>query len=135
MARGTRHRGPHRADRLRDDPRPAGRGQPADVQRWLDHGLPDPEDILDLKFYSGSALNDVNYNNAEVDAILEEARVEQDAGRRLELYQEAERLIIEDAAWLPLYFSQAHVVINADIEGWFEPPMVIPRLRFVQVNR
>lgn len=96
---------------------------------------PDPEDILDLKFYSGSALNDVNYNNAEVDAILEEARVEQDAGRRLELYQQAERLIIEDAAWLPLYFSQAHVVINADVEGWFEPPMVIPRLRFVQVNR
>ena len=96
---------------------------------------PDPEDILDLKFYSGSALNDVNYNNAEVDAILEEARVEQDAGRRLELYQQAELLIIEDAAWLPLYFSQAHVVINADVEGWFEPPMVIPRLRFVQVNR
>jgi len=96
---------------------------------------PDPEDILDLKFHSGSALNDVNYSNAGVDAILEEARIEQDAGRRLELYQEAERLIIEDAAWLPLYFSQSHVVINEDVEGWFEPPMVIPRLRFVRVNR
>ena len=96
---------------------------------------PDPEDILDLKFHSESALNDVNYSNAGVDAILEEARIEQDAGRRLELYQEAERLIIEDAAWLPLYFSQSHVVINADVEGWFEPPMVIPRLRFVKVNR
>lgn len=96
---------------------------------------PDPEDILDLKFHSGSALNDVNYSNAEVDSILEEARVEQDAARRLELYQQAERLIIEDAAWLPLYFSQSHVVINEAVEGWFEPPMVIPRLRFVQVNR
>ena len=96
---------------------------------------PDPEDILDLKFHSGSALNDVNYGNADVDAILEEARVEQDPGRRLELYQQAELLIIEDAAWLPLYFSQSHVVINEDVEGWFEPPMVIPRLRFVSVNR
>ena len=96
---------------------------------------PDPEDILDLKFYSGSALNDVNYSNADVDAILEEARIEQDPGRRLELYQQAEILIIEDAAWLPLYFSQSHVVINEDVEGWFEPPMVIPRLRFVRVNR
>ena len=96
---------------------------------------PDPEDILDLKFHSESALNDVNYSNADVDAILEEARIEQDAGRRLELYQQAERLIIEDAAWLPLYFSQSHVVINEDVEGWFEPPMVIPRLRFVRVNR
>ena len=96
---------------------------------------PDPEDILDLKFYSGSALNDVNYSNTDVDAILEEARIEQDPGRRLELYQQAEILIIEDAAWLPLYFSQSHVVINEDVEGWFEPPMVIPRLRFVRVNR
>lgn len=96
---------------------------------------PDPEDILDLKFHSESELNDVGYSNPEVDAILDRARTEQDTTARLALYQEAERLIVQDAAWLPLYFSQAHVVINADIEGWFEPPMVIPRLRFVQVNR
>ena len=111
----------------------AGRLQMFNAGWIMDY--PDPEDILDLKFHSGSALNDVNYDNAEVDAILEEARVEQDAARRLELYQQAERLIIEDAAWLPLYFSQSHVVINADVEGWFEPPMVIPRLRFVRVDR
>ena len=96
---------------------------------------PDPEDILDLKFHSDSTLNDVGYSNLDVDALLSQARVEQDSGARLALYQEAERLIIEDAAWLPLYFSQSHVVVNADIEGWFEPPMVIPRLRFVIVDR
>ena len=111
----------------------AGRLQMFNAGWIMDY--PDPEDILDLKLHSESALNDVNYDSPEVDALLEEARVEQDAGRRLELYQQAERLIIEDAAWLPLYFSQAHVVINADVEGWFEPPMVIPRLRFVRVNR
>ena len=96
---------------------------------------PDPEDILDLKFHSDSTLNDVGYSNVEVDALLTQARVEQDSGTRLALYQEAERLIIEDAAWLPLYFSQSHVVVNADVKGWFEPPMVLPRLRFVIVDR
>ncbi|MYI82254.1 MAG: peptide ABC transporter substrate-binding protein [Chloroflexi bacterium] len=96
---------------------------------------PDPEDILDLKFHSGSELNDVGYSNAEVDAILDRARTEQDTAARLALYQEAERLIVEDAAWLPLYFSRVHVVVNADVEGWFEPPMVIPRLRYITVNR
>ena len=93
------------------------------------------ESVLDLKFYSESTLNDVGYSNDDVDALLEEARVEQDSGARLALYQEAERLIIEDAAWLPLYFSQSHVVVNADVKGWFEPPMVLPRLRFVIVDR
>ena len=96
---------------------------------------PDPEDILDLKFHTESELNDVGYSNPEVDEILDRARTEQDGAARLALYQEAERLIIEDAAWLPLYFSRTHVVVNADVDGWFEPPMVIPRLRHVTVNR
>lgn len=96
---------------------------------------PDPEDILDLKFHSGSQLNDLGYENPVVDDLLERARVELDPELRLELYRDAEELIVQDAAWLPLYFSQAHVVVKEAVTGWFEPPMVIPRLRFVEVNR
>ncbi len=96
---------------------------------------PDPEDILDLKFHSTSELNDLSYENPQVDALLEEARTELDSEVRLDLYREVEQLIVQDAAWLPLYFSQAHVVVNEAVEGWFEPEMVIPRLRFVEVNR
>ena len=96
---------------------------------------PDPEDILDLKFHSESALNDVSYANAEVDQLLNAARVERDPELRLQQYQDAERLIVQDAAWLPLYFSQSHVVVNEDVIGWFEPPMVIPRLRYIEVIR
>jgi ABC-type transport system substrate-binding protein len=61
--------------------------------------------------------------------------MEQDPERRLQLYQQAEQTIIEDVAWIPLYFEQAHVVISEDVQGWFEPPMVVPRLRFVSVTR
>ncbi|MCC6238382.1 MAG: peptide ABC transporter substrate-binding protein [Dehalococcoidia bacterium] len=96
---------------------------------------PDPEDILDLKFHSGSELNDLNYKNAEVDDLLNRARVERDPQRRIQLYQDAEKKIVEDAVWLPLYFSNAHVVVKAEVKGWFEAPMVIPRLRFVEVTR
>ena len=111
----------------------AGRLQMFNAGWIMDY--PDPESVLDLKFHSGSSLNDVRYDNPDVDALLEQARVEQDPGERLALYQRAERLIIDDAAWLPLYFSQAHVVVNADVEGWFEPPMVLPRLRFLDIDR
>ena len=96
---------------------------------------PDPEDILDLKFHSESPLNDIGYSNPEVDALLDRARVEPDPARRIVLYQDAERLIVEDVAWIPLYFSVSHVVVNEAIEGWFEPPMVVPRLRYIQVSR
>jgi oligopeptide transport system substrate-binding protein len=96
---------------------------------------PDPEDILDLKFHSASSLNDVGYSNAVVDALLEQARVERDSAIRNDLYKQAEQLIIDDVAWIPLYFSQSHVVVNEAVGGWFEPPMVIPRLRFINIER
>ncbi len=96
---------------------------------------PDPESILDLKFHSESSLNDVNYSNPEVDRLLEEARVEPNPEARMQLYQQAEEIIVEEAAWLPLYFSQAHVVVNEAVQNWFEPPIVLPRLRYIEVNR
>ena len=80
-------------------------------------------------------MNDINYSHPEVDSLLDRARIERDPELRIQLYQQAELLIVEDVAWIPLYFTQSHVVVNADVHGWFEPPMVIPRLRFVTVDR
>lgn len=96
---------------------------------------PDPEDILDIKLHSESSLNNINYSNPDVDAILDRARIEQDQELRMELYREAELLIIEDAPWLPLYFGVSHIVVRPEVEGWFDPPMVTPRLRYIEVNR
>lgn len=96
---------------------------------------PDPESILDLKFHSESQLNDVSYKNPEVDDLLDRARIEPDPQRRIDLYKQVEQLLIDNVVWIPLYFAQSHVVVNADVDGWFEPPIVLPRLRFVTVNR
>lgn len=96
---------------------------------------PDPEDILDIKFHSESSLNDTGYSNPEVDSLLEQARVEQNPDRRLSLYQDVERLLLDEASWLPLYFGVNHVVVKDNVTGWFEPPMVIPRLRYITVER
>jgi ABC-type transport system substrate-binding protein len=111
----------------------AGRLQMFNAGWIMDY--PDPEDVLDLKFHSQSTLNDVNYKNPQVDSLLDQARVERSAERRIQLYQEAERVIVQEAAWLPLYFSESHVVINKAVKNWIEPPMVLPRLRYVEVDR
>ena len=96
---------------------------------------PDPESIIDLKFHSDSALNDIGYSNPQVDALLEAARTERDEAARLELYREAQVVLIEDAAWLPLYFGISHQVVKPEVVGFFDPPMVMPRLRFIEVQR
>ena len=95
---------------------------------------PDPESVIDLKFHSTSALNDVRYENAEVDGLIEAARVEQDPERRLQLYRDAEKILIDEAAWVPLYFPLSHVVVAPRVEGWFDPPLIMPRLRFISVT-
>jgi oligopeptide transport system substrate-binding protein len=96
---------------------------------------PDPEDVLDLKFHSKSALNDIGYANTQVDALLERARTERDPAARIKMYQDVEKILVNEVAWLPLYYSITHQVVNPAVKGWFEPPMVIPRLRFVSVER
>ena len=64
---------------------------------------PDPEDVLDLLFHSGSRQNNTNYSNPDVDKLVEQARAETDPTKRADLYQQAERIILNDAPWVPLF--------------------------------
>ena len=96
---------------------------------------PDPEDIIDLRFYSKSRMNDTGYNNARVDELVLAARTEADVTKRLLLYQEAEQIILDEAPWVPLYFSRDHFVVKPYVKGFDATPMVIPRLRYVTIER
>lgn len=96
---------------------------------------PDPENFLDLKFHSGSRQNDTQYSNPEVDAILDQARTEADPTRRLALYDQAEEMIVNDAPWIPLFHGASHNIVKPYVKGWLETPLVVPRLRFVSIER
>lgn len=95
---------------------------------------PDPENVLDLLFHSRSLQNNTAYSNPEVDAIIEEARTEQDAQLRIELYKDAEARIIEDAVWVPLFFGQSNEVVKPYVQGYVPPRSIIPYLRFISLS-
>ncbi len=63
---------------------------------------PDPENFADALFRTGASQNESNYSNPALDALLDKARVEQDVQKRIALYQEAERIIVQDA---PVIFT------------------------------
>lgn len=111
----------------------AGRYQAFNLGWIMDY--PDPEDLLDIKFHSRSRQNDTRYANPEVDALLEQARTERDRQRRYELYREAERLIIEDAPWIPMFFGRDHVLIKPYVKDYLLTPIVVPKLRLVSIER
>jgi oligopeptide transport system substrate-binding protein len=97
---------------------------------------PDPQDFLDILFHSESSINHGGYSNPEVDRILEEARIEQDATRRVSLYRQAEVKIVDDAPWVPLWYQgERHVLIKPYINDYRLTPMIIPKLREVSIGR
>ncbi len=96
---------------------------------------PDPQNFLDIMFHSQSDNNWMNYNNREVDSLLEAARTEQDQAARFEQYNRIEQLIVDDAPWVPLWHStESKVLIKPSVKGYHLVPMTIPKLRFVYLD-
>ncbi|MGA2285450.1 MAG: peptide ABC transporter substrate-binding protein [Dehalococcoidia bacterium] len=95
---------------------------------------PDPEDVLDLLFYSQSHQNSSHYSNPDVDKLLLQARTEPDTTKRMALYQQAEQIIVGDMPWIPLYNPQDNVVVKPYVKNFSLPPIVMPYLRYVTIE-
>ena len=116
--------------------------QDLDRQRFQSFGglgweadYPDPQDFLDILFHSESDNNHGAYFNSEVDNILEMARVETDQVKRFELYNKVENMIVEDAAWLPLWFAgERHILLKPYVKGYEITPMIVPKMRHVYIE-
>jgi ABC-type transport system substrate-binding protein len=96
---------------------------------------PDPQNFLEIKLHSQSADNETMYANEEVDQLLDQASTETDEAERIRLYQEAERLIIEDSPWIPLFHGQDSSLIKPYVKNWVNAPFVIPRMKYVSIER
>ncbi len=95
----------------------------------------DPQNFLDIKLHSESDNNETLYSNPEVDALLEEARTEQDQAKRLELYQQAEEIVVQDVPWIPLFHGKSNALTKPYVQDYFIAPFVIPNLRYVSIAR
>jgi oligopeptide transport system substrate-binding protein len=106
---------------------------PLFVTGWI-ADYPDAYDFLDVLFHSKSPLNHGNYSNPQVDALLEQARVEQDEGKRTQLYQQAEQILVSEAAVIPLDFERDYWLVKPYVKGVTRPPMIIRWLDTVSIE-
>jgi ABC-type transport system substrate-binding protein len=95
---------------------------------------PDPENFADALFHSGAEYNRGHYSNPRLDALLEQARVEQDVTKRIELYQQAEQMIVDDAPALFLTHSLSYVVVKPYIQGYVLTPLDVPIERYLWID-
>ena len=87
---------------------------------------PDPDSFLYALFHSSNIDNGYNFsglNLPALDALLEKARFETEMQNRVQLYQQAEKLIIEEAPWVFLYFYKLHILHQPQVRGIAIGPM------------
>ncbi len=96
---------------------------------------PDPQDFLAMLFHTGAQNNIGAYSNPQVDSLLDQASTQQDANIRLEMYQAAEQLVVQDAAVLPLFFGRNYVVIKPYVKGYTLSPLGYPLLSEVSIQK
>ena len=92
---------------------------------------PDPENFADVLFHSASSQNNGGYANSQLDALLEAARVEQDVAKRVSMYQQAEQIIVDDAAALFTVAPLSYQVVKPYVKGYVFTPIDIPIERYM----
>ena len=95
---------------------------------------PDPQNFLEILFHSESAQNYGGYHNPKVDELLNQARGTQDTAERLALYRDVEQMLLDDAAWIPLYFETEYWLVKPTVKNFTIPPMKAPKFQYVYIE-
>jgi ABC-type transport system substrate-binding protein len=66
-----------------------------------------------------------------LDALLERARVEQDVAKRIEMYQRAEQIIVDDAPVLFTVHSISYQLVKPYVKGYVFTPIDVPIERYM----
>lgn len=95
---------------------------------------PDPENFADVLFHGGSEQNLAQYSNPDLDKLLERARTEPDVNKRMQMYQQAEQIIVDDAPVLFTTHGLSYVLVKPSVKGYVLTPIAIPLERYLRLE-
>lgn len=77
-----------------------------------------PQDFLEVLFGTGTTYNIGGYSNAQFDALLKQAAATTDEAASFALYQQAEQLLVNDAACIPLWTGKNMQLVQSYVKGY-----------------
>jgi oligopeptide transport system substrate-binding protein len=103
------------------------------VLSWVADG-PDPVSFIRALFHSGSPDNYARMSDPEVDQLLDDAAIEQDAEARMDLLDQAHARILDAAVVMPLYHTVDYTLVAEHVNGLQTTPMGILGLETVWID-
>jgi peptide/nickel transport system substrate-binding protein len=94
-------------------------------------GRIDPDGNMFSWFHTGGGFNDGQYSNPQVDTLLEQARASTDQATRKSLYDQAQKILVEDVAYVFIEHGPAQEITSAKVHNF---PLIADSIdRFVNV--
>ena len=97
-----------------------------DAQRTMDYQIcraswigdyVDPNTFLDM-WVTGGGNNETGWSNPEYDRLIAQAAETADPKARLEVFQKAEAILMDELPILPIYFYTSTRAIRPEVKGW-----------------
>ncbi|MDZ4720063.1 MAG: peptide ABC transporter substrate-binding protein [Roseiflexaceae bacterium] len=92
---------------------------------------PDPQNFLSQQLHTDVPNNNGHFANIEFDKLVEQADRLGDQDKldqRLQLYNQAEQIAIDQVGWLPLYYPKFQILLRPRVEGMVVTPngLIVP---------
>ena len=81
-------------------------------------GFADPHPPLDGTYVTGRQNNFMSYSNPKFDELVARGAQETDLAKRAEIYQEAQRILLEDSPMVFLYAANEYEAMQSYVKGY-----------------
>jgi oligopeptide transport system substrate-binding protein len=112
-------------------------------QRQLDYDISrrgwvgdyaDPNTFLDM-YVTGGEQNNTGWGNPEYDKLIADAALEADPARRMALFREAERMLMDELPIIPIYFYVSKNLVKPYVRGFFNNMQDAHHVRAMWLDR
>ena len=91
----------------------------------------DASNFLDLFRSDVGTMNPASWKNADFDRLMKQAETELDAEKRIEMMQQAEKILLNEMPLIPIYYYTSKHLLNSDLKGWQDNVMDIHPSRYL----
>ncbi len=93
----------------------------------------DPLTFLEM-YVTGGGNNDTGFSNKQYDDLVAKAKLEMDAKKRGEIFNQIEAILMDELPVVPIYIYTRTYLIRPEVAGWYPNIMDFHPLKFVSIK-